>query len=117
MTKYIKIVADKVDNGNNGTFYYKDKKMTILHREDGPALVTELDGRTEAWYKDGKLHREDGPAVIYGNGDAYHYLNDEYYTPEQFKRKTATVMELTLEDIAKLAGVSVEKIKIVKQKS
>jgi hypothetical protein len=117
MTKYIKIVANKEDQGQNGTFYYKDKKMTILHREDGPAMVTELDRGTEVWYKDGKLHREDGPALIYGNGEAYHYLNDVYVSPTEFKRRIDPVMELTLEDIAKLAGVSVEKIKIVKQKS
>jgi len=117
MTKYIKIVADKEDKGQNGTFYYKDKKMTILHRLDGPAMVTDHDGTEEVWYKDGKLHREDGPAIIYGNGQEYYYLNDCYYTHSEFKMKTAPVMELTLEDIAKLAGVSVEKIKIVKQKS
>lgn len=114
MTKYIKIVADKENQGQNGTFYYKDEKMTILHREDGPAV---FEHGVEMWYKDGKIHREDGPAIILGNGDAYHFLNDEYYTLEAFKRLTAPVMELTLEDIAKLAGVSVEKIKIVKQKS
>jgi hypothetical protein len=104
-------------NEEGDKFFFKDKKMTKLHREDGPAIKFQDHDRAEVWYKDGKRHREDGPAIFYGNGDAYHYLNDVYVSPAEFKKRTAPVVELTLEDIAKLAGVSVEEIKIVKQKS
>lgn len=115
MTKYIKIVKDKEDNGNNGTFYYKDKKMTILHREDGPAI--EFSDGSKSWFKDGKLHREDGPAIYTYDGGESYYLNDAWYTKAAWTKAVFKVVELTLEDIAKLAGVSVEKIKIVQQKS
>lgn len=38
----------------------------ILHREGAPAWIAvgERGYRTETWYKDGLIHREDGPAVI-----------------------------------------------------
>jgi hypothetical protein len=48
-------------------FYYKDKEMTIRHREDGPAF--EWSGGDKSWFINGKLHREDGPAIEYANGD------------------------------------------------
>jgi hypothetical protein len=60
MAQYIKI-----DNDGD-KFYYKDKKMKILHREDGPAI--EFAHGTKYWYRDGKLHREDGPAIEYPDG-------------------------------------------------
>lgn len=44
--------------------WYSDPLCTILHREDGPALV-KPDMYVE-WYINGKLHREDGPASIVG---------------------------------------------------
>ena len=53
--------------------YYKDKAMTILHREDGPAI--ELAGGGKAWYINGKHHREDGPAVELAGGDKSWYIN------------------------------------------
>lgn len=82
-----------------GTFYFKDKEMTILHREDGPAAeyledgtkawfingkrhrkdgpaVERLDG-TKTWYINGKCHREDGPAMEYPDGAKFWYLNDK----------------------------------------
>jgi hypothetical protein len=46
----------------NGTkFVYKDKAMTILHNETGPAIA-HANGDVE-YYLDGKLHRTDGPAI------------------------------------------------------
>ena len=51
-----------------GKFYYKDKKKTILHREDGPAIEYADGGKD--WYFNGKLHRIDGPAVEIVNGTA-----------------------------------------------
>lgn len=41
--------------------YVRCLKGGELHREDGPALMTE---NLMVWYKDGLIHREDGPAVI-----------------------------------------------------
>jgi hypothetical protein len=49
-----------------GKTYYKNKDMTILHREDGPAIEW-VDGY-KAWYTNGQPHREDGPAIEHGNG-------------------------------------------------
>jgi hypothetical protein len=54
-------------------FYRKDKAMTILHREDGPA-VEGYDG-DKAWYINGKRHREDGPAIEWWDGSKSWYLN------------------------------------------
>jgi hypothetical protein len=60
MAQYITIDSD----GNN--YYYKDKEMTILHREDGPAV--ERANGNKSWYKDGELHREGGPAIEHATG-------------------------------------------------
>lgn len=45
----------------------------ILHREDGPALIT-TDG-AQFWYKHGERHREDGPAIIMSNGTQEWWVN------------------------------------------
>jgi hypothetical protein len=58
-------------------FYYKDKAMGILHREDGPA-VERVDG-SKSWYLNDKLHREDGPAVEWNDGSKFWYLNDKLH--------------------------------------
>ena len=47
---------------NKGEEWYKNG---LLHREDGPAIT--LNGRKE-WYKNGLLHRDDGPAITLTNG-------------------------------------------------
>jgi hypothetical protein len=62
-------------NDDGGKFYYRNKKMNILHREDGPAV--EFADGSKAWYINGNRHREDGPAVEYANGDKKWYLNDK----------------------------------------
>jgi hypothetical protein len=54
-------------------FYYKDKKKTIQHRIDGPALES-ADG-DKAWWVNGKSHRNDGPAVEFAEGDKSWYVN------------------------------------------
>ena len=54
-------------------YYYKDKAMTIRHREDGPAAEHADGGKS--WYVDGKLHREDGPAAEYANGCKEWYVD------------------------------------------
>ena len=60
---------------DNGVSYYKDKGLTILHREDGPAVTTNKG--SEHWYKDGKRHRVGGPAVWYWNGTQIWKQDDE----------------------------------------
>jgi hypothetical protein len=99
-------------NSYGTKYYYKDKEMTILHREDGPA-VEGFNG-SKAWYLNGKLHREDGPAVEWTNGDKSWYLNGVKYTEEEFKKKTAKEVVLTLVEIADKLGIEVSKLKIQK---
>jgi len=116
-------------------FYYKDKKMTILHREDGPAYegrsgnkywylngklhredghaVEHADSYKE-WYLNGKLHREDGPAVEWADGYKEWYLNGQYLTEEEFIKKTAKEVVLTMDEIAAKLGIDVSKLKIKK---
>jgi hypothetical protein len=93
-------------------FYHKDKEMTILHREDGPAIEG-VNGVKE-WYLNDKRHREDGHAVEWVNGDKAWYLNDVLYTEEEFKMKTAKEVVLTLDEIANKLGIDVSKLKIAK---
>jgi hypothetical protein len=112
------------DLGNK--FYYKDKEMTIFHREDGPAYegsngtkkwylngelhredgpaVEWFDG-SEEWWLNNELHREDGPAVEYVNGSKVWYLDGVEYTEEGFKKKTAKEVVLTIDEIADKLGI------------
>ena len=62
---------------NGDKRYYADREMTILHREDGPAV--EYANGNKEWYINDKLHREDGPAVEYINGYKAWWLNDELH--------------------------------------
>jgi len=68
MNEYIKTYND------GSKHYYKDKKKTILHREDGPA-VEHANGGKE-WYLNGKLHRMDGPAVEFVTDRKMWFIND-----------------------------------------
>ena len=54
--------------------YYKDKEMTIFHREDGPAI--EWPNGDKSWYLNDKLHRMGGPAVEYNTGKKVWYVSD-----------------------------------------
>jgi hypothetical protein len=113
------------------TKYYSDKAMTVLHREDGPA-VEDANGCKE-WWIDGELHREDGPAIEGDYGYDYWYLNGkrhrldgpavectewwidgESVNEEEFNLRMSPTIELTLDEIAKKFGVSVDKLKIKK---
>ena len=58
-------------------FYYSDREMTILHREDGPAL--EYPNGDKEWRLNGKYHREDGPAIEYADGSKEWRLNGKYH--------------------------------------
>ena len=62
---------------SGGTFYHKDKEMTIPHREDGPAV--EGPDICNCWYLNGKLHREDGPAIEWKNGDRHWLINGKLH--------------------------------------
>jgi hypothetical protein len=91
----MKPVYIKIDEDGN-KFYYADKKMTILHRTDGPAVegsggykewylndnlhretgpAIEWHDEYKAWWLNGKRHREDGPAIEYANRYKEWYLN------------------------------------------
>jgi hypothetical protein len=54
-------------------YYFSDKEMRIIHREDGPAV--ELGNGTKRWHLNGSLHREDGPAIEWEDGDEWWYFN------------------------------------------
>ena len=97
---------------NESKWYFKDKAMTVLHRDDGPA-IEHSDG-SKAWCINGKRHREDGPAVEWANGYKSWYLNNEAFTEKQFNQRMNSVTELTLEDIASKLGIPVGKLKIKK---
>ena len=78
-----------IEETSYGTLYYNDKAMTVLHREDGPA-VEYADGSHKAWY-----------------------INDKRLTEEEFNLRMSPI-ELTLDEIAEKFGVSVDKLKIKK---
>ena len=123
-----------IETDGSETKYYSDRGMTVLHREDGPAVerangykewylngkfhredgpaIEWADGYKE-WYLNGKLHREDGPAIEYTNGYKAWYINNKSLTEEEFNLRMSPI-ELTLEEIAKKFGVSVDKLKIKK---
>jgi hypothetical protein len=66
---------------SNLTFYYI-KGTQILHREDGPALIS-ISG-TKEWWINGKIHRDDGPAKEYRTGKKEWYLNGQYFDSKEF---------------------------------
>ena len=94
--------------------YYKDREMTIAHREDGPAFewangtkiwyingkyhredgpAIEWEHGTKRWYLRGKLHREDGPAIEWTDGDGEWYLNGIRLTEQEFNQRINSVYE------------------------
>ena len=71
-------------------FYYKDKAMTLIHREDGPAV--ECVNGDKFWYRNDKCHREDGPAIESANGDKSWYINDVFiFTVDKDGRLTRMI--------------------------
>tara|TARA_R110000772_G_scaffold64176_6_gene143513 strand:- start:3100 stop:3348 length:249 start_codon:yes stop_codon:yes gene_type:complete len=50
-----------IKTDNYRTQYFSDEAMTVLHREDGPAV--EYANGDNAWYLNGNRHREGGPAI------------------------------------------------------
>jgi hypothetical protein len=92
--------------------YYKDRAMTILHREDGPAIYY-TDGH-KSWHLNGKIHREDGPAIEWNDGSKCWYLNGEKLTEQEFLKRTGKEIILTMDEIAAKFGIEVSKLKIAK---
>jgi len=122
-------------NEHGTKLYYKDKEMEIRHREDGPAVehvngtkswylngelhredgpAIEWNDGTKSWYLNGELHREDGPAIEWNDGSKSWWLNGEKLTEEEFKKKTAKEIVLTMDEIAVKFGIEVSKLKIAK---
>ena len=99
-------------NEFGGKYYYKDKSMITLHREDGPAF--EGSNGSKEWRIDGKLHREDGPAVEWRDGTVNWYLNGERLTEQEFLKRTAKEIVLSMDEIAAKFGIEVSKLKIQK---
>jgi hypothetical protein len=83
-----------IKNGNV-TFYYKDKEMTICHREDGPACI--YANGAKSWFLNGKPHREDGPAVEYAGGAKAWFLNGKEVTQSEHKKLTTKEPAITIE--------------------
>jgi hypothetical protein len=80
---------------DDGIFYYKDKEMTIRHREDGPACEYSDGGK--AWWLNDQLHREDGPAIEEINGYKYWFLNSKEVTASEHKKLTKKEPTITIE--------------------
>ena len=120
-----------VDDAGN-TFWYKDAKCYVLHRENGPAVeysngdkfwyqndqlhrengpAIECADGTKRWYQRGQRHRTDGPAVEYTNGYLEWWLNGKQMLEAEFLAATQPVVELTVADIEKLVG---KRVKIIK---
>jgi len=118
---------------NGSKFYYKDREMTIVHREDGPAVVRP-DGGKE-WYLNGKRHREDGPAIEWSDGSKFWCINDSFHredgpaaewsdgskkwyldgkrlTEEEHAKRTVKEVVVSMDEIAKMLDIPVEKLKI-----
>ena len=70
-------------------FYYSDREMKNLHREDGPAIEWE-------------------------DGNRWWYLNGQSISEAEHARRTAKNTVLTIDQIAAKFGVSVEQLKITK---
>jgi hypothetical protein len=95
-----------IEHGNGDKFWYLNGN---LHREDGPA--TEHGNGDKSWYLNGKLHREDGPAIECVSGDKCWYLNNEQLTEEEFNKRMAPTVEMTMAQINEALGKNVKVVK------
>jgi hypothetical protein len=68
-------------------FYFSDKKMTRLHRENGPAM--EYANGSKAWWINNNRHRLDGPAVECADGYKAWWVNGERLSEKEFNRRIA----------------------------
>ena len=104
MQKYWVTVDDKCN-----TRWYKDAKMSILHRVGGPAV--ECNNGYRNWRLNGELHRTDGPAVEWPNGTKEWWLNGQQLTEQEHAHRVNPAQEMTVAEIEKLLG---KRIKIIK---
>lgn len=69
-------------------YFFKDDECTILHCEDGPAVI--YPSGSYKYYYEGKLHRMDGPAIFFiGMRKEYWYFHGQQAfvdTQEEFER-------------------------------
>lgn len=104
--QYIEIT----ETGNK--FYYSDREMKNLHREDGPAV--EYSHGDRVWYLNGIRHREDGPSIEWVDGSKWWHLNGQSISEAEHKRRTVKEIVLTMDEIAAKFGISIEQLKITK---
>jgi hypothetical protein len=64
------------------------------------------------WHLNGKLHREDGPAIEWADGDKCWYLNDEYLTEEEFNKRMAPTVGMTIDEMEKVLGMKVNMLNL-----
>lgn len=86
--QYIKIDRD------GHKYYYSDKEMTQLHRENGPAC--EYTSGTKIWYLNGQCHRQDGAAIEYTNGIKYWYFYNRLVTEAEHTLLTKKAPHITI---------------------
>jgi hypothetical protein len=77
----------------------------LRHREDGPAI--ECRDGTKFWYLNDELHREDGPAVEHNNGDKHWFLKGECLREEEFNKRMAPEVEMTMAQLNEALGKTV----------
>jgi hypothetical protein len=104
MTNYIKYEVKVYTNGDKH-WYLNGKR----HREDGPAI--EFSNGDKYWYLNDLIHREDGPAVEESDGEKYWYLNGEHLTEEEFNKRMAPEVEMTMAQISEALGKNVKVVK------
>jgi hypothetical protein len=75
-----------IEHLNGNTYYYSDRDMTILHREDGPALIWS-DGY-EAHYIDNKRHNPKGAAITSARGYKEWWIDGKELTEAEFNALT-----------------------------
>jgi hypothetical protein len=98
-----------IEYASGSKFWYMNGK---LHREDGPAV--EWSDGSKHWYFNDSLHREDGPAVVWAEGLKEWYLNGKSLTEEEHAKHTVKEVVVSMDEIAKLLNIPVEKLKIQK---
>jgi hypothetical protein len=104
MTNYIKYEVEVYEDGDKH-WYLNGKR----HREDGPAV--EYTNGNKFWYLNGKQHREDGPAVEWISGSKAWFLNGENLTEEEFNKRMAPTVEMTMAQINEALGKNVKVVK------
>jgi hypothetical protein len=65
----------------------------------------------KSWYLNSKRHREDGPAFEYSGGNKYWYLNGKRLTEEEFNKRMAPEVEMTMAQINEALGKNVKVVK------